>query len=182
MYNRLNPLQSYQICTGGSSSIPRGSRQSPPRKFRDSTSIRKRPLPAISLDNTPFMKRPIIRRYIVSVTGTVVSNPQKRLPDTWSVVTCIQIGYGTQQSNAGIRKCLFVPLFLRIRFLRSLHPIKNQRRLDESEMHSPLVHLFHLTTTHRLLHIQPTLTLKRLFILSTVYLFFRTNLTINRGY
>jgi hypothetical protein len=55
------------------------------------------------------MKRPITRRYIVSVTVTVASNPQKRRTDTWSVVTCIQIGYGAQQSNAGIRKCL--PLF-----------------------------------------------------------------------
>lgn len=82
-----------------------------PRKFRDSTSIRPRQLPAISFDNTPFMKRPIIRRYDVLVTGTFVSNPQKRLTDTWPVVTCTQIGDGTQQNNAGIRKCLYASLF-----------------------------------------------------------------------
>jgi len=118
MYNRLKHSQSYQICTGGSSAILRGSPQPPPpkKKFRDSTSIRPRPLPAISFDNTPFMKRPIIRRYIVLVTGTVINNPQKRLTDTWTVVTCIQIGGGTQQNNAGIRKYLYTSLFCEYSF------------------------------------------------------------------
>jgi hypothetical protein len=86
MYNRLNHSQSYQICTGGSSAILRGSPQSPLRKFRDSASIRPQLLPAMSFDNKPFMKRPIIRRHVASVTGTVGNSPQKRKPSLgWSL-------------------------------------------------------------------------------------------------